>query len=66
MLKEEKTPREVVEALYLRCLGREPTGNEMLSLMEVVDAAKDGPERLAVLEDIFWAILNSKEFLFNH
>ena len=39
---------------------------EKRKLMETAKEAKDNEELVEILEDIFWAILNSKEFLFQH
>lgn len=66
LLKEGKAPPEVISTLYTRALGREPTDAEKTHLMAAVAQAKDGKERHEILTDIFWAILNSKEFIFNH
>ncbi len=63
LLKEGKTPRQVLENLYLRCFGRAPTDPEFRKLEEFLVGQKD-PE--PTLKDLFWALLNSKEFLFNH
>ncbi|HTN75273.1 MAG TPA: DUF1553 domain-containing protein, partial [Pirellulaceae bacterium] len=63
LLKENKTPEQVLETLYIRCLSRKPTGEELNRLMTVV---KESPQPQAGLEDCFWAIMNSREFLFNH
>ena len=61
-LLKTKKPEEVVEELYLRCLGRKPTDKE---LVKITDFLKDGkPED--TLNDLFWSLLNSKEFIFNH
>ena len=62
-LKEGKTPIQIVEEIYMRCLVRKPTEKEMVALGEILAAEKDPRP---VLEDTFWAILNSREFLFNH
>jgi len=62
-LGEGRTPAEVIGGLYLRCLGREPTPDELEALRSKVEAA---PEARAALEDVFWALLNSREFLFQH
>lgn len=63
LLKEGKKPEQVIEALYLRCLTRKPTATEIKNLMALVAEQKD-PK--VALEDIFWALMNSREFLFNH
>lgn len=58
-----KTPPQVIETLYVRALSRKPDQAEMDKLMGVVTSAEN-PQ--AGLEDVFWAVLNSREFVFNH
>jgi len=65
MLEAKKTPQEIVENLYIRCLSRKPTKQEMDKLTPVM-SQQDPAELKQGLEDIFWALLNSKEFIFNH
>ena len=64
LLKEKMPPDDVVQSLYLRCLGRRPGTEEMSALHEQIAAA--GKNDRKVLDDIFWALLNSQEFMFNH
>lgn len=66
LLKEGKSTEEVVRSLYERCLSRSPTESEKNLLLTAVSKAKDDKEKEEILTDIFWAILNSKEFIFNH
>jgi mono/diheme cytochrome c family protein len=61
-LKEMKKPEEIIDELYIRCFTRMPTSEEKGKLVEVVNAASDKKQ---ILEDVFWALLNSREFLFN-
>lgn len=53
-----------VESLYLTALSRRPTDEELRTASQYVEARKENPR--AAFEDLVWAILNSKEFLFNH
>ncbi|MBL6705048.1 MAG: DUF1549 domain-containing protein [Planctomycetaceae bacterium] len=62
-LAEGKTPEQVAEEIYIRCLSRKPTDREQAALKEVVD---NEPNKQQALEDIFWATMNSREFVFNH
>jgi hypothetical protein len=55
----------IIEELYLSALSRYPTDSELAQILAVLNEAPDG-ERRTVLEDVFWAVLSSREFLFNH
>ncbi len=61
--------RTVVERIYLAALSRHPTGDELGSLSQALDTAGGGgPEssRRRAIEDLAWAVLTGREFLFNH
>jgi hypothetical protein len=62
-LKEGKTPQQIVDELYVRVLTRPPYTAEQSKISELLAGSKDKQQ---VLEDVFWALLNSREFLFNH
>ena len=63
LLKEGKSTRQVVEELYMACLSRLPTAKETADLEQFFKDTKT-PE--VVLNDLFWSLLNAKEFVFNH
>jgi hypothetical protein len=52
----------VVDELYLSTVSRWPTETER----EVVRQSLAGADRREVFQDLFWALLNSKEFAFQH
>jgi hypothetical protein len=62
-LGEKKSPEQVIEELYVRCLSRKPLPQEREKLMALVNAE---PDKKRALEDVFWSLLNSREFMFNH
>jgi len=55
-------PNAVATALYLRCLGRRPSRSESEKIKAAL--AQSGDPQIG-LEDLFWALLNTNEFLFN-
>ncbi len=65
MLKEKKSPKDIATELYLRTLTRRPTDKEIQKLDKLFSDAKPDEQR-KILEDLFWALLNSEEFIFNH
>ena len=63
LMKANMTPREVAAELYFRCFGRAPTEQELVKLQEHWGVTEEQPK---VYTDIFWALMNAKEFMFNH
>jgi hypothetical protein len=59
---------EKVRELYLTAFAREPNADERERVASYVSAAKQGDAAAtrAVYEDTIWALVNTKEFLFNH
>lgn len=63
MLKGGKSDDEIIETLYLAALCRKPVDAEIAAAKNHIASSQD---RTLALEDVGWAILNSKEFLFQH
>jgi hypothetical protein len=63
LLTEKKFPEERIAELYVRTLTRMPTQAELDQLVSVLNTAANPEQGLL---DIYWALLNSREFLFNH
>ncbi len=63
LLKAGKTPEQIIETIYVRSLSRKPTADEKIKLAALITDPKNPQQPL---HDIFWAVLNSREFVFNH
>jgi len=62
--KDKKSDEEIIRHLYLLSFAREPLPQEKELVMKQLKETPD--QRKEIMEDLFWALLNSKEFYFNH
>ena len=53
-----------IRELYLLAFGREPTSEE--ASIAIAHIEKNSADQKRAYEDIVWALINTKEFLFNH
>jgi uncharacterized protein DUF1553 len=63
LFKAKKPLSEIVEELYLVTVSRPPRPEEAKTALDWIGKA---PNPRAGAEDLLWALLNSREFLFNH
>ena len=63
--REGMSTPAVIDEIYLVSLSRFPSDAERNQLIALLPAPGDKLER-EVVEDIFWGLLSSREFLFNH
>jgi hypothetical protein len=63
LIEQKKFPEERIVDLYIRCFSRMPTREELEKLVPLL---APGQNQEQALQDLFWAMLNSREFLFNH
>lgn len=63
-LATEPDDNKLLDALFLRALARRATDSERRTVRALL--AEPDANREAVYRDLLWAVLNSKEFLFNH
>ena len=65
LLADKLTNEQILDEAFLSTLARPPTTTEkMRSLKQLSDAGDT--DRRAALEDLYWSLLSSREFLFNH
>jgi hypothetical protein len=66
-LQEKIADEEAIRRLFVMALSREPTTTELKNFKDLMaDAAKDkAMTRRQTLEDLYWAVLTGREFLFN-
>ncbi|MCA8999292.1 MAG: DUF1553 domain-containing protein, partial [Planctomycetaceae bacterium] len=58
--------REKIDALYLTTLSRYPTDQECARMVDYVQNGGATDDKAEALADVFWALLNSSEFLLTH
>ena len=63
MIAAGKSDDEIITTLYLAAVSRPPVPEELAASKQHIAAQSD---RRMALEDVGWAVLNSKEFLFQH
>ena len=63
LLKAKTQDRKIIDDLYLVTFSRPPTKDEQAHCKTILENSKNRKEGF---EDILWALLNSREFLFNH
>jgi hypothetical protein len=61
-----ETTRDKLDLLYLSALGRRMRPNEAERLVKYVEKGGPSGDQNKALADVFWTLLNSSEFMFNH
>ncbi len=65
ILATNPPPEQLLREAWLLCLGRPPSVKELEQFGPMLREASAGEQRL-IVEDIFWSLLTSREFLFQH
>jgi hypothetical protein len=65
LLTPGPSPETLVEEAFLRTLNRPPKPTEMDAYTRLLQEVP-APEKRAAAEDLFWSLLTSREFLFQH
>jgi hypothetical protein len=63
VLSDKGGPAEKVKRLYLATLSRTPSPREIQTANRVM---KNAASQLEAFQDLYWALLNSNEFIINH
>lgn len=64
-LAASKPDAQVLDELYLTALSRLPTADERTRIVKELSTIP-AAEKRAAWEDVYWSVLSSREFLFNH
>lgn len=65
LLAANASDEKIIEEAYLAGVSRLPSDAEKKALLTELSGAK-AQEKREMIEDLFWSILSSREFLFNH
>lgn len=63
-IEEDVVPEEIIVTAYLKALSRKPTDAELEKVKEVfADITQE--QRREAIEDLYWSLMSSREFLFH-
>lgn len=63
LLASDSKPAEIISELFVRCLSRHPSAEELAAMQELVGEEEKSKQPY---QDILWALINSTEFITNH
>lgn len=63
---ESWDPELALQLIYRKTLSRNPTSEELQTGLKYLTGPETQEARQAAIEDILWALFNTREFLFNH
>ena len=63
MTKPQTASEQIIEEVYLAALSRYPTDAQRAKLAATLSGTSEA-DRRPLVEDLYWSILSSKEFLF--
>ena len=66
LLASSASPEQLATEAYLLTLARPPIARELETIRKLLTEAPDAAEKRLVLEDVFWGLMSSTEFIFNH
>jgi len=55
----------IVDEIYMTCFSRYPSAEKRRELVQFLPPV-NSPEERATIEDLFWGLMSTREFLFNH
>jgi hypothetical protein len=63
----KRAPQAIMHHLYMAALNRPPNARESARVVEILrKAPAKAHDSLSLWQDLFWALLNSNEFILNH
>lgn len=65
LLEKDPAPEKLMREAWMLSLSRPPTPTEQTQVLPLLNA-ENSDEKRKVAEDIFWSLLTSREFLFQH
>ncbi len=65
LINDKRPAYRIIEEVFLAAVSRYPTDQELASLMKLINDTPVESRREAI-EDVFWSVLSSREFLFHH
>ncbi|MCS6865522.1 MAG: DUF1553 domain-containing protein [Gemmataceae bacterium] len=65
-LADNWSNEKILDELFLRALARRPTPTEKTKLLALLEEGSNATTRREAIEDLVWAVLTGREFLFNH
>jgi len=66
LLASARSDAALTDEIYLLALSRLPTEPERTAIAKVLASAAAPDQKRPAVEDIFWSVMSTREFLFNH